>query len=105
MEKYRPGKSFRANACRCRKAGPGRSVPLAFPGGGKVLACSQTGQALAVWDVATGAERGTEAGHKAFVGALAYSADGKALWSAGVDGTLIQWDAAKGTDETAGRNL
>jgi WD40 repeat protein len=50
------------------------------------------GGTITVWDVATGKERVTFAGHRDRVYSLAFSPDGKLLATGGDDGKVILWD-------------
>jgi WD40 repeat protein len=61
---------------------------------GKRLVCG--GESLSVWDLATGKELGPDGGHRAGVGRVLFSPDGRAL--ASVDQTLGLglWDVATG---------
>jgi WD40 repeat protein len=80
-----------------------RSVPfassLAFSPDGKMLlstALWQSGPRL--WDVATGKELLAFSGHHAGVDVLAYSADGKTLYSAGREKQVLHWDLTTGRE-------
>ena len=70
---------------------------------GKILAAGCSDGAIRLFDRATGVMRGTLAGHRAEVRAVAYSPDGRTLASAGGDyrnheeaGELKLWDLAEG---------
>ena len=49
-----------------------------------------------VWDVASGQRRDVYEGHAAGVNALAFSPDGKTLWSGGDDRAIFAWDLRPG---------
>jgi dipeptidyl aminopeptidase/acylaminoacyl peptidase len=49
-----------------------------------------------VWDVATGKELYQLVGHTACVGGVAWSADGRHVFTGGNDGRLMKWDAGSG---------
>src|SRR5262249_38217521 len=56
------------------------------------------------WDVATGKELvRPESGHRGWVADLAFSPDGKALFSLGGDGGFIAWNVATGRERNAVR--
>src|SRR5262249_25925328 len=83
-------------------AGPQRGRGLPFGGGGPGLVWSPDGRVLAqadgaevrLWDVASGEELGRLKGHQNEVIAVAFSADGKALATGGLDANALVWDAA-----------
>jgi len=66
------------------------------PDGATLAASTRTGS-ISLIDVATGAVRGTLAGHSDLLWGLSFSADGSALASAGDDRTAIVWDVSSGT--------
>ena len=80
---------------------------LAFSPDGKLLA-TVGGESLlyrpgdvAVWDAATGARKGTFAGHDSSVWAVTFSNDGKTLATGSYDGTVKLWDVATGKENAS----
>jgi WD40 repeat protein len=76
---------------------------LPIPAGGTCVAFAPDGKTLAtgtgygdlrikLWDPATGKERATLEGHKAYIRALAHSPDGSLLASGDKEGTVKLWD-------------
>jgi len=53
---------------------------------------------IRLWDMETGRLLHILEGHRGYVNAIAYSADGKYLVSGGEDGTVRCWDAAQGKE-------
>jgi RNA polymerase sigma factor (sigma-70 family) len=80
---------------RRRLKGSGGWGPLAFSPDGRSLA-SGSASTLQLWDVATGQERRSDAGHLGDVFSLAWSSDGKALFSAG--DTIRVWEPRTGKE-------
>jgi WD40 repeat protein len=62
------------------------------PDGRWLAACGTRG--IRLWDTATGTPQGTFNAHRGAVTAIAFSADGSSLVSAGYEGTLVLWDLA-----------
>jgi len=54
---------------------------------------------VAVWDAATGARKGSFAGHDSSVWSVAFSNDGKTLATGAYDGTVKLWDVATGKEK------
>jgi WD40 repeat protein/tRNA A-37 threonylcarbamoyl transferase component Bud32 len=73
---------------------------VAFSPDGRRLASSGglfgQGNAVTIWDAATGKQLAGVAGHKAQCSSVAFSPDGKRLASASHDRTVVIWDAATG---------
>jgi WD40 repeat protein len=72
----------------------GQTLAVAYSPDGRMVAAGQSGpQALVqVWEVATLGERVRFSGHKATVDSLAFSPDGKLLFSGSNDTTILAWE-------------
>jgi RNA polymerase sigma factor (sigma-70 family) len=71
---------------------------------GGTLAVSLLGDpALHLWDVATGKETRHLSGHRGWVQVLAFSANGRTLYSGGRDTTVLAWDLAGRMGSDRGR--
>jgi WD40 repeat protein len=70
--------------------GRGLLVGLAFQPGGGVLVAALDRQAIRLWEATSGEERTPIGGHVGSVGSLAFSPDGRHLFSVGLDG-LRRW--------------
>jgi DNA-binding SARP family transcriptional activator/WD40 repeat protein len=74
-------------------AGATRSATVAaFSPDGSVVAVGGEDQVIGVWDTATGQLRDTLRGHAAPVHAMAFAGDGRTLYSASGDNSVIAWD-------------
>jgi WD40 repeat protein len=67
---------------------------LAFSPAAPLLACAMTDGTIRLLPVPDGAETGALKGHSAAVTSVAWSADGRWLYSGGKDGLLRVWDVA-----------
>ena len=74
----------------------------AFSADGTLLAIGGDDHLIGVWDVDTGELRDTLRGHAAPVHGLVFSPDGRTLYSASRDNSIINWDVT-GTDSFASR--
>jgi WD40 repeat protein len=73
-----------------------QSFPVAFSADGNIIA-SGGGNALRLWDAASGKPIGAPLqGHRGRIDAVAFSADGKLVASAALDGTVQLWDVVSG---------
>lgn len=78
-----------------------RTFSVAFSPDGLKLATSGTDKLIRIWEVASGKELATLAGHTAFTllgNTIAYSPDGKTLVSGDMDGGIKLWDVAAGKE-------
>jgi DNA-binding SARP family transcriptional activator/WD40 repeat protein len=75
----------------------------AFSPDGTLLAIGGDDQLIGVWDVESGEQRDTLRGHAAPVHGLVFSADGRTLYSASRDNSVIAWDVT-GTASFAARH-
>ena len=71
---------------------------VAFSRDGRVAVSASDDKTLKLWEVASGRELRTFAGHKARVVACALSPDGQQLVSGSLDKTLKLWEAASGRE-------
>jgi RNA polymerase sigma factor (sigma-70 family) len=81
---------------RLTLAGTGPPLAVAFRPDGRVLAAAGRAGSITLWDVDTGAEIRTWAGHEGGVACLAFAPDGQSLVSGGQDQSLRLWDPATG---------
>ncbi len=72
---------------------------LAFSPDGRLLAAAagNTVPVVQIWDASTGELRATLRGHRTYVTALVFWADGLSLASASTDQTIRVWDVTRGT--------
>ncbi len=76
-----------------------RRGPMAFTPDGKSLITSAAGgEAIRIWDVATGKERRLLPGHHHSVLAIMFSPDGKTIASGGEDGSVRLWEPQTGRE-------
>ena len=74
---------------------------LSFSPDGKTLASGDWDRTIRLWDVSTGKQKKTLAGHKHWLdSSVAFSPDGQTLASASWDGTVLLWDIASVTHKT-----
>jgi WD40 repeat protein len=78
---------------------PPPNAAAAFSSDGKRLATTTSKEnSITLWEVATGKLQFTLKGHTAYVGSVAFSADGKTLASGCEDGTIKLWDVTGGKE-------
>ena len=70
------------------------AAAAAFSADGALVAIGGDDQLIGVWDVDSGELRDTLRGHAAPVHGLVFSADGRTLYSASRDNSVIAWDVA-----------
>jgi WD40 repeat protein len=78
---------------------------LVFSPDSSFLAAAAFGHTIGQWDLVTGEEVKRLSGHDGGVYALAYSSDGKSLWSTGIDRVLRHWEVASGKELQIGLPL
>ncbi len=74
----------------------GTVFSVSFSPDGKTLASASHDQRIKLWNVASGKELNTLAGHSSTGSSIAFSPDGKTLVSVSMDETVKLWDVAKG---------
>ncbi len=77
---------------------PINTTTTAFSADGRMAATTDEEKGLVLWDLTTGKEVKTFAGHKNDVASLAFSPDGRQLLSGGDDGTARMWDIRSGRE-------
>lgn len=82
---------------RALARGRSRRDALAFSPNGRTLATAEE-QVIRLHDVATGRERLALSGHAGAVLALAFSSDGRTLFSSSLDKTVRLWEVATGRE-------
>jgi RNA polymerase sigma factor (sigma-70 family) len=93
-----PGALARLGTTRFRIRGA--VACLAFSPDSKLLAGgSRNGDALVLWDAATGKELRRFEGHQGWVWGVAFSPDGKTLASSSDDGSVRLWEVATGKEQ------
>ncbi len=73
-----------------------KTLRIVLPPGGKTLALAQRAETAEVWELETGRAVTPATGHDEPVSALAFSADGKVLYSGDRGAHLLRWDLATG---------
>ncbi|EKG22613.1 hypothetical protein MPH_00081 [Macrophomina phaseolina MS6] len=73
---------------------------VAFSPDGKLVASASSDKTIRLWDVETGASRGTLEGHSSRVNAVAFSPDSKLVTSASSDETVRVWDTETGASRS-----
>ena len=68
--------------------------------GSRTLVTGSDDLTVKLWDRDTGLVRASLPGHRGMVRAVAFSPDGKTLWTVGEDRFLLRWQAA--TEDEAG---
>jgi WD40 repeat protein len=71
------------------------ATAVMFSHDGKLVAASDVGGKVTVWDAETGALKSVITEHADLVDALAFSSDGKVLASGGYDASVVLWDLEK----------
>jgi len=77
------------------------AMSLAFSPNGKMLASAVTEGGLHLWEVGSGMMLRNLRGHQGDVNFVAFTADGKTLWSNGLDGQVRRWNADSGNQVDA----
>ena len=71
---------------------------MIFSPDGQTLATSSVDRAIRLWEIGSGRERTTVAGHDEFISSMAFSHDGRILATASYDRTIKLWNAADGKE-------
>jgi WD40 repeat protein len=77
---------------------PINTLTIAFSRDGRMAATTDEEKGLVLWDLTTGKEVRSLAGHKSDVSSLAFSPDGRQLLSGGDDGTARIWKIVSGRE-------
>lgn len=88
-----------------RVIGPGIFRAVAFSPNGRTLAAGGNDRVVRLWDVASGRELATLAGHEGFIASLAFSPDGESLATAGQDSLVGLFDLKPSIHRQAGHRL
>jgi WD40 repeat protein len=93
-----PAMNFNVNAFVIAGGATADARDLAFSPDGKVL-ITGSGQTVRFWNVVTGKEQSQNVGgHRGAVSSVAFSSDGKYMFSRGADDIVRRWDALTGKE-------
>jgi WD40 repeat protein len=88
-----------------RTIGPGIFRAVAFSPDGQTLAAGGNERVVRLWDVESGEELATLAGHEGFIASLAFSPDGESLATAGQDSLVGLFDLKPSIHRTTHHRL